>query len=42
MNLDRGTVLLVGLDPTIGHEQGGQRPCIAVSDPAVKIGRAHV
>ncbi|MBI4605656.1 MAG: type II toxin-antitoxin system PemK/MazF family toxin [Planctomycetes bacterium] len=35
MNLDRGTVVLVGLDPTVGHEQRGQRPCIAVSDPAV-------
>lgn len=35
MNLDRGTVLLVALDPTVGHEQRGQRPCIAVSDPAV-------
>ena len=35
MTLDRGTVILVTLDPTIGHEQRGQRPCIAVSDPAV-------
>lgn len=35
MNLDRGTVVLVTLDPTVGHEQRGQRPCIAVSDPAV-------
>ncbi len=35
MKLDRGTVVLVGLDPTVGHEQRGQRPCIAVSDPAV-------
>jgi len=35
MNLDRGTVVLVGLDPTLGHEQRGLRPCIAVSDPAV-------
>jgi mRNA interferase MazF len=35
VNLDRGTVVLVGLDPTVGHEQRGQRPCIAVSDPAV-------
>jgi len=35
VNLDRGTVLLVGLDPTVGHEQRGQRPCIAISDPAV-------
>lgn len=34
MNLDRGTVVLVTLDPTVGHEQRGL-PCIAVSDPAV-------
>ena len=33
--LDRGTVILVDLDPTLGHEQRGQRPCIAVSDPTV-------
>ena len=37
MNLDRGTVILVGLDPTVGHEQRGLRPCIAVSDPAVNV-----
>ena len=35
MNLDRGAVVLVALDPTVGHEQRGQRPCVAVSDPAV-------
>lgn len=35
MTLDRGTVVLVVLDPTVGHEQRGQRPCITVSDPAV-------
>ena len=35
MTLDRGTVLLVELDPTVGHEQRGVRPCVAVSDPAV-------
>jgi mRNA interferase MazF len=35
VTLDRGTVVLVVLDPTVGHEQRGQRPCIAVSDPAV-------
>ena len=37
MNLDRGTIILVALDPTVGHEQRGQRPCIAVSDPAVNV-----
>ncbi len=35
MKVDRGTIVLVELDPTIGHEQRGVRPCIAVSDPAV-------
>lgn len=33
--MNRGTVILVGLDPTIGHEQRGLRPCVVVSDPAV-------
>jgi mRNA interferase MazF len=33
--VDRGTVVLVELDPTVGHEQRGTRPCIAVSDPSV-------
>lgn len=35
MILDRGTVVLVELDPAVGHEQRGVRPCIAVSDPSV-------
>ena len=35
MTLARGTVVLVELDPTVGHEQRGVRPCVAVSDPAV-------
>jgi mRNA interferase MazF len=35
VTLERGTVVLVELDPTVGHEQRGVRPCIAVSDPAV-------
>jgi mRNA interferase MazF len=33
--LARGTVVLVELDPTLGQEPRGVRPCIAVSDPAV-------
>jgi mRNA interferase MazF len=33
--LDRGTVVLVELDPGGGREQRGVRPCIAVSDPSV-------
>lgn len=35
MNLVRGTVLLLDLDPVVGHEQRGVRPCVAVSDPEV-------
>ncbi len=35
MKIDRGTVCLVELDPTLGHEQRGVRPCVAISDPAV-------
>ena len=35
MTPGRGAVVLVELDPTVGHEQRGVRPCIAVSDPSV-------
>jgi mRNA interferase MazF len=35
MTLDRGAVVLVELDPTVGRERRGVRPCIAVSDPSV-------
>jgi mRNA interferase MazF len=35
VTLDRGTVVLVELDPTVGREQQGVRPCVAVSDPSV-------
>lgn len=35
MTFDRGTVVLLSLDPTTGHEQRGTRPCITVSDPEV-------
>ncbi len=39
LKLDRGTVVLVDLDPslgpTLGHEQRGKRPCVIVSDPDV-------
>jgi mRNA interferase MazF len=35
VNVERGTVILVELDPTVGREQRGVRPCIVVSDPAV-------
>jgi mRNA interferase MazF len=35
VKLDRGSLVLVRLDPTIGHEQRGTRPCVIVSDPDV-------
>ena len=35
MRLSRGAVVVVELDPTVGHEQRGVRPCIVVSDPDV-------
>ena len=35
MRLDRGTVILLDLDPTVGQEQRGVRPCVVVSDPEV-------
>jgi mRNA interferase MazF len=35
VRLQRGTVVLVELDPTRGHEQRGRRPCIVVSDTDV-------
>ncbi len=35
MKLERGTVVLVSLDPTLGHEQRGVQPCIIVSDSDV-------
>ena len=35
MKLVRGTIVLVNLNPTVGHEQRGLRPAVLVSDPAV-------
>ena len=35
MTLGRGTIVMVVLDPTIGHEQRGVRPCAVVSAPEV-------
>jgi mRNA interferase MazF len=35
VTLRRGAVVVVELDPTIGREQRGVRPCIIVSDPDV-------
>jgi mRNA interferase MazF len=35
VKLERGTIALITLDPTVGHEQRGTRPCVLVSDPEV-------
>jgi len=35
MRIARGTLVLVSLDPTRGHEQRGTRPCVIVSDAEV-------
>ena len=35
MSLTRGSVVTVELDPALGHEQRGVRPCIVVSDPEI-------
>lgn len=32
MKLGRGAVVVVELDPVLGHEQHGVRPCVIVSD----------
>jgi mRNA interferase MazF len=37
VTVDRGTLVLVELDRTVGHERRGVRPCVAVSDPAVNV-----
>lgn len=39
MKLGRGSIVLVELDPTVGHEQQGVRPCVVVSDPDVISGQ---
>lgn len=35
MKMARGTVVVLDLDRTRGHEQRGVRPCVVVSDPEV-------
>jgi mRNA interferase MazF len=35
MRLGRGAVVVVELNPTVGHEQRRLRPCVVVSDPDV-------
>jgi len=38
----RGDIIMVGLDPTIGHEQGGERPALVVSADAFNRSRANL
>ncbi len=35
MKLGRGAIVVADLNPALGHEQRGVRPCIVVSDPDV-------
>lgn len=35
MKLGRGAVVVVELDPALGHQQHGVRPCVVVSDSDV-------
>lgn len=35
VRFERGAIVVVPLDPVVGHEQGGRRPCVVVSDPDV-------
>ena len=35
MIVSRGSVALVEVDPTVGNEQRGVRPCVVVSAPVV-------
>ena len=35
MSPGRGAIVVVELDPTLGREQHGVRPCVVVSDPDV-------
>ena len=41
MTLSRGSLVVVGLDPTVDHEHGGVRLCVVVSDPDVIADRRY-
>lgn len=36
----RGDIWFASLNPIVGHEQGGERPCLIVSDDRLNHGRA--
>lgn len=38
----RGEVWRTNLDPTLGHEQSGKRPCLVVSDNKLNHSRAEL
>ena len=38
----RGEIWYARLDPIVGHEQGGERPCLVVSDDRFNRSRAHL
>ena len=38
----RGEVWLADLDPTLGHEQGGRRPVLVISEDAFNRGPANL
>lgn len=38
MKLDRGTVVSISLDPSVGHEQKGFRPAVVVSEAELAEG----
>ena len=41
MSLERGTVVLLSLDPTQGHEQRAARPCVVVTAPEVTMDQRY-
>lgn len=42
MSVRQGEVWVAGLDPTVGHEQGGRRPCLVLSVDKFNAGPAGV
>jgi mRNA interferase MazF len=38
----RGEIWYARLDPIVGHEQGGERPCLVISDDRFNHSRAHL
>ena len=42
MKAGRGDVVWVNLDPTVGHEQGGHRPYLVLSDDRLHSARGIV